>query len=578
MKLVGHSAEPTSDIQARQGSDTSRDKTDPGPSLPAIIVLRAIILLVVLNLSDRLGLLPERFGSIDFTLFFNVLTVSLAILYLVLWRSWRAVRPQLYFQIAADLVLSTILVASTHGIEGPFVSFYLLIIIYCSLTLGKNGGIISAALSAICYSIVIAATHTGIIDLQNASSNVLLDVFKIGSHVLSFGAVAYLGTCISRRLHVMERVLDEKNESLARLRRLNDHIVSGIRSGLITTDLDGQVTVFNTAAGEMIGKEPNKALGSSVCEIIGENFWELICKTELLTSAQPLRHEKWIRHSNGSMRFLGFSVSPLLDTSCTQLGYIISFQDISEIVRLEREVRFKDRLSAVGSMAAVIAHEIRNPLTAMRGSVEILRTRANLPEKDDRLLNILVSESDRLDSIIEDFLNFAKPKPKPKTVLDLVPVLRDSVALMKNSPKIRGKYSVNLDLEVSDMFVFGNADQIRQIFWNVTQNATRAMPEGGSLTIRAAGARNDTGLVTFTDTGIGMTPEEIEQIFQPFYSGFSKGLGLGLSVVFQIMEDHRGKVWFESEKGKGTKVTLAFPLGSAAPAGSNSAHAGALLQ
>ena len=199
----------------------------------------------------------------------------------------------------------------------------------------------------------------------------------------------------------------------------------------------------------------------------------------------------------------------------------------------------------------------------MRGSVEILHGRANLPEKDERLLNILINESDRLDSFIEDFLSFARPKPKPKTVLDLIPILQDSITLMKNSPEIKEKYSVSLDVEISNMFVLGNADQIRQIFWNVLQNAMRAMPEGGNITIRAGSATNGTCEVTFTDNGVGMTPEEIERIFHPFHSGFHKGLGLGLSIIFQIMEDHRGKILFESEKGKGTKAVLSFPLENA---------------
>jgi len=390
---------------------------------------------------------------------------------------------------------------------------------------------------------------------------VFMDAFKIGFHTLGFVAVAYLGTRLNLRLQVMERALDEKNESLAQLYRLNDHIVSSIRSGLITTDLNGCVTVFNAAAGEMTGKKPDEVIGSSVCEVIGEIFWELVREAERSRNVRPIRREAWIRLSDDSMRFFGFTVSPLLDAKNEQIGHIIAFQDLSEIVKLEKEVRHRERLSAVGRMAAVVAHEIRNPLTAMRGSVEILRARTDLDEKDERLLNILISESDRLDSFIEDFLTFARPKPRPKTVLDLIPVLRDSFALIENSPEIKEKHSVSLKIETPCMYVLGNADQIRQVFWNVTQNAVRAMPEeGGNLAISAIDAGNGTGEVTFTDNGVGMTPEEIEQIFQPFHSGFSKGLGLGLSVIFQIMDDHHGRISFESEKKKGTKVILSFPL------------------
>lgn len=548
------------------GDDILRDETNLKQSLPSIIAARPLFLLAGINLSDWLGLLPKYLGTIEFVPFFNVLTIFLTILYLVSWRLWRSLRPQIYFQIMTDIVLATILVASTSGIEGPFVSFYLLIIMYSSITLGKNGGIMSATLSAVGYSGIVIATRMGIIGSRETYPDMFLEAFKIGSHVLGFGAVAYLGTSLNRRLYVMKRALDEKNESLAQLYRLNDHIVGSIRSGVITADLSGRITVFNAAAGEITGKDPKTVLGTSVCGIIGEIFWELIRKNELSKRTQPMRHEAWIQHSSGSMRFLGFSVSPLFDTSFRQLGYVISFQDLSEIVRLEKEVRLRERLASVGRMAAAVAHEIRNPLTAIRGSAEILRARVTLPEKDGRLLNILISESDRLESFIGDLLSFAKPMPKPKTDLDIIPILRDSMTLMNNSPEIKGKHSVNLDIAASEIPVFGNADQIRQVFWNLAQNAVRAMPEGGSLTIRAAGAGGGVaGEVTFIDSGVGMTPEEIEQLFQPFHSGFAKGLGLGLSIVFQIMEDHKGKILFESEKGKGTKVILSFPLKTTEP-------------
>ena len=554
-----------SNIRVEPVRDTFYEETDLNKSLPAIIVVRAVIFFAGINLSDRLGLLPNQLGTVEFRQFFNILNIFLTILYLILWRFWRTLPPQLYFQILADLVLVTILVASTGGIEGPFVSLYLLIIIYCSITLGKSGGILSAALSAGCHTGIVVATRVGIINSQNVSTDVFLEVFKIGSHVLGFGAVAYLGTSLNRRLHAMERVLDERSESLAQLYRWNDHIVSSIRSGLITTDLSGRVAVFNAAAGEMTGMSPGEVLGTSIREIIGGKFWDLIREAGLFRSMQPIRHEDWIRLSDGTMRFFGFTVSPLFDADNRRLGFIISFQDLSEIARLEKEVRRRERMSTIGRMAAVIAHEIRNPLTAMRGSVEILRARANLPEKDERLLNILISESDRLNSFIEDFLNFARPTPRPKTVLDLVSVLRDSVTLMENSPEIKGKYSISMDIQVSGMFVLGNADQIRQVFWNLAQNAIRAMPGGGNLTIYAGKNMDGTGEVVFSDTGVGMTREEIEQIFQPFHSGFSKGLGLGLSIVFQIMEDHHGKISFESAKGRGTKVILLFPLEAAMP-------------
>lgn len=530
-----------------------------------LIVVRAVVLLIGLNLAARLGLLPKQIGSVAFLPLFNILALALTLFFLVLWWSGRPKLLQLNLQIGIDLILTTILVAYTRGIESAFVSFYILIIIYCCLTLGRNGGLVGSALSTILYAGIILANNLGYIGSRANGGNTSLEIFRISAHVLGFWAVAYLGTYLHQRLQKVEWELQEKIDSLTQLQRLNEHIVSSIRSGLITTDLDGRIAVFNTAAQELTGREAQGMLGQPVQSLIGENFWARIQQADLLQNVRPLRNEEWIAIPEGPKRFLGFSVSPLMDQNQKLLGYIISFQDLTEITRLEEEVRLKDRMAAIGRMAAGIAHEIRNPLTSMRGSVEILRSRADLPAREERLLDILIRESDRLNQFVEDFLNFARPRQYAKHRIDLVPVLRDSVTLLRNNPEIREKHSVSLNIEAQSIHILGSADQLNQVFWNLAQNAIRAMPNGGELRISMRKTGGDTGEIVFQDSGIGMSPQEKDQMFQPFLSGFKGGLGLGLSIIFQIMEDHRGKVMFESEKGKGTRVSLRFPLEDAIP-------------
>lgn len=547
-------------MQSNSSNNLLQNDKDLDQRLIELIIGRVIVLLLWLNLSHRLGLLPDNLGSFPFLQFFNVLALTLTVLYLIGWCSHRYRMLQLCFQIGIDLVLASLLVAYTGGTEGPFVSLYLLIIVYCSLALGRNGGLIGAALSTIFYSGIVIAINLGFPNIHNPKIDTSLTFFRTAAHALSFWAVAYLGMYLHRRLRLMERALKEQMDSLTRLQHLNEHIVSSIRSGLITTNRQGKIAVFNTAARDLTDRNHEEVLGQSIAQIIGQDFWDRIQTEDLLKNAKPMRHEGLIQLPNGAKRFLGFSVSPLLDNNQQSLGYIFSFQDLTEIMRLEEEVRLKERMAAIGRMAAAIAHEIRNPLTAMSGSVEILRSHANLPEKDERLLNILIRESDRLNKFIEDFLNFARPRTCAKNELDLVPILRDSVTLLKNSPDVKGKYSVVLNMEAQAIRILGNADQLSQVFWNLAQNAIRAMPNGGILTISTGKLSEESGQIVFEDTGIGMSREEMEQTFQPFHSGFSGGLGLGLSIIFQIMEDHRAKVSFESEKGKGTKAILHFPL------------------
>ena len=556
LAAFAHSADR--DLHQRAASPQSNKELSR--HLLEIILIRAIVLLPGLSLANRLGLLPAQANSLLYLWIFNILTLALTLIYLIWWLSPKYRMLQLYFQIGIDLLLATALVAHTHGIESPFVSLYLLIIAYCSLTLGRAGGLAGAALSAILYAGTILVTRLGLLGFTDLPINIFIATFRISAHLLGFCAMAYTGTFLHQRIRAMEGELKEKINSLTQLQQLTERIVSSIRSGLITADLEGRIAVFNAAAKELTGRTSETMIDKPVQSVIGETFWNRILAADLLGSARALRHEEWIVLPNGAKRYLGLSASPLLDQNRQLLGYIISFQDLTDIMRLEQEVRLKERMAAIGRMAAGIAHEIRNPLTAMRGSVEVLRSHANLPEKDDRLLHILIRESDRLNKFVEDFLNFARPRTCTKNWIDLVPVLKDSVTLLQNSPEIGGKYSVNLNVETQPIRIFGSADQLNQVFWNLAQNAIRAMPNGGDLNISIGTASDRIGQVAFKDNGIGMNPEEKERIFHPFNSGFAGGIGLGLSIVFQIMEDHRGKISFESEKGQGTKVSLSFPL------------------
>lgn len=549
--------EAWNDMSPQRNQELSRN-------LLQIIIIRALVFLVALNLADRLNLLPDRIGTFPFLTFFNILAAGLTVVSLVWWRLASRRRQQLLMQVAVDLALTTALVGYTRGIDSSFVSFYLLIIIYCSLTLGRNGGRAVAALSTILYAGIIIANHLNAIGAP-AKADPRLVTFRIAAHVLGFWAVALLGAYLHRRLRLVESELREKIDSLTELRRLHEHIIASIRSGLITTDLRGRIALFNVSAGELTGRDPAAMIGHSVGDLLGDDFWKEIRDSNLLRNARALRHEQWLALPGGARRYLGFSVSPLRDAEHQFLGYIMSFQDLTEISRLEHEVRLKDRMAAVGSMAAGIAHEIRNPLTAIRGSVEILRSRSSLPSKDERLLDILIQESDRLNKFIEGFLDFARPKKHEKEALDLAPILRDAVTLLSNSPQMQEKHSVHLDIESEGLPIVGSPDQLKQVFWNLAQNAIRAMPSGGEMRISLRRAPGQVQVV-FEDGGVGMSGEELKQVFQPFQSGFKGGVGLGLSIVFQIMEDHQGSISFDSEKGRGTRVTLSFPVANTAMA------------
>src|SRR5207247_790736 len=382
---------------------------------------------------------------------------------------------------------------------------------------------------------------------------------RLVAHTRGFVSVDFLCTYLSVRRYAVKEQLEARTDSVKQLEKLNERIVSCIRSGLITTNLGETITVFNSAAEEITEKKSSDVLETPVQSVIGEELWLKIQSVDPLKDLRPLRHEFWVTMPDGEKRFLGFSVSPLMGKEGRLFGYIIAFQDLTEIQRLGEEIRLKEKMAAIGRMAAGIAHEIRNPLTSIRGSAEVLRSRLTLHERDARLMDIMLRESDRLNKFVEDFLCFARPGKQPKHSVELVSLLRDTSTLLENNPEVRKMHSIILRPEIAQIAIHGNPDQLKQVFWNLSQNALRAMPEGGTLTIQIATAQDGGARITFQDTGIGMTREEKENLFQPFHSGFKTGTGLGLSIVFQIMDDHKGRISYESEKGRGTTVNLYLP-------------------
>jgi len=514
-----------------------------------VILGRTAIQLVAVGLASPRGLLPEEIAGFAFLPAIQIATFLQAFLYAAAWRTHRRLERQIACQIAADLVFTTGLVAVTGGVDSPFSSFYLLVIFYCSLALGQSGGLSSAALGAILYATVVTASVLGW-PLGSAIPRTEALGFRVFLHALAFVSVAFLATHLSHRLHAVQRELE-----------IHEQIIASIRAGLVTTGIDGRIRVFNSAAEEIFVADADAVLGTHVQGLIGGELWNRIRRADWLGDLRPLRQESWLTIASGARSYLGFSISPLLARPSggepELAGYIVAFQDLTEIRQREEEVRLKDRMAAIGRMAAGLAHEIRNPLASMRGSVEVLRSHLDLDAADARLMDIVIRESDRLNKVVEDFLRFARPRTREREQVDLATVARETCALLANNAEIRERHAIVLDLQPG-VTVLANADQMRQVCWNLALNAIRAMPAGGTLRIETR-AEQEASEVRFHDDGIGMSREQQDQIFQPFQSGFPGGTGLGLSIVFQIVDDHGGTVRVDSEIGRGTRVVVALP-------------------
>jgi two-component system sensor histidine kinase PilS (NtrC family) len=347
------------------------------------------------------------------------------------------------------------------------------------------------------------------------------------------------------------------------LQAFSDHVISSLTGGLATTDIEGRILSFNKAAEGITGETAAQVVERRAAEVLQlpSEFAGLFGSRE----GRPRlpRVEYVFTCADGREIELGISTA-ILRTPRGEVGFVFTFQDVTEARRHEREARIQQRLAAVGEMAAGIAHEIRNPLASMSGSLQILRQELPLSDEQSQLMDIVLRESDRLNDTIRSFLAYARPQRNASARLDVRQLVTDTATLLQNSPERLEMHAVCCDVPPEPVWCLADEAQIRQIVWNLATNGLRAMSEGGTLTLAAAPARPEPGkpdmiTLTVTDEGIGIDPEDLDGILQPFHGGFARGTGLGLSIVHRIVSDYGGELLMTSARGRGTAVTVKLP-------------------
>src|SRR5438034_309529 len=384
-------------------------------------------------------------------------------------------------------------------------------------------------------------------------------LYSLVAHLVSFIAVAYLASYLTENLRRTGRELEMRRDDLAQLRDYNDNIIESMNSGLLTTDPEGAITFANRGAAEITGRPITDLTRRNILEVLGRSSDFLSRVRAALESERRFRSELDYEDGRGRRLFLGFTVSVLRDRSGDPLGMIFIFQDLTEIRALEDEVALKKRMVALGEMAAGVAHELRNPLASISGSVQVLKRDLKPQGEAAELMDIVIKESKRLDQIIRDFLLFAKPGRFHPESADLAKVLRETLSLLENSEELRPHHRVETRFRPETIRVDLDVNRMKQVFWNLAKNALRAMPEGGTLTVSAFGPGDGQVTVTFADTGIGMSEEDIASNFQPFHGSFASGTGLGLAIVYRIIEEHGGRIRVKSRRGKGTEIAVHLP-------------------
>ncbi|HEY9420203.1 MAG TPA: ATP-binding protein [Thermoanaerobaculia bacterium] len=476
----------------------------------------------------------------------------------------RSTALQAYIQFFGDLALITCLVYYLGGASSPFSLLYLIVIAVASTLLRRRAGVIVASAAFLLYAGVIVSLYFGWLPPATAAQEVI-PAWRLGYnlavHGFGFYAVALLTYYLAHNVARAEAELEEKKEHLADLQVVHRDVIQSISSGLLTTDLQGTVTSANLAGLEILGRTEEELVGAP---IHGPDFFTPEQWREATAASEQTgrtRSELELNHGR-EPRYIGFSISPLRDGEGHRRGYIVIFQDLTRWRRMQEDLRMKDRMVAVGELAAGLAHEIGNPLAAISGSVQMLSGSIGGDPSQRKLIEILLKESYRLDRTIKGFLRFARPRERSSVAFDIARLLAENFELLRNSEEVSERHSLEVDLDPPSARLFADPDQISQIFWNLARNAVRAMPEGGTLRIvgRLAG---DWYRMQVVDTGRGMSEEQRTNLFHPFQSFFDGGTGIGMAIVYRIVQDHGGRLRVDSRPGAGTTITVELPTAGA---------------
>ncbi len=515
-----------------------------------LVKVRILILMVLLAIELAvIRLTPSPVPVVPF-LTGMVLWFVLSLFFLFLVSVWTEHRLQGLLQVLADLAMVTMVVHLTGGIESSLNFLYPLVIVVASMLLPRAWAYLSAALAFILFGTILELDYYGIIHSYSHSHPKLKALqVVIFVNLFAYFAIAYLAGLLMTKLRQVDVQLQNASGALENLQALHENIVQSMSGGVITTGPDGRITLVNRAAQQLLEISNADLRG----RVVSDLFQDPLPHFGVANSGAEVRYA----NAKGFRKTFRVMVSALNVSARGDLGFVYTFDDLTEIRRLEREVRMQDRLAAVGRLAAAIAHEIRNPLTSIAGSVSMLSDAPALNAEERHLLQIVIRESDRLNNIITDFLAYSRGKQYRLARVNLLPLLEDTLTLVENR-LIAENSGIRLERNFakSEAWVLGDGDKLKQVFWNFCENAVRAMKKkGGKLTV-SLGERGSDWEMVFADTGPGIQPQQTEKIFEPFQSNFEGGTGLGLAIVYQIVQAHEGKVWARSEVGKGTNFVL----------------------
>ncbi len=497
------------------------------------------------------------------------------IVYIFLIKYLGRIRHQAYFQLFFDTAFITAFIYATGGIDSIFSFLFILNIISGSILFSRKGGIVIASASSILYGLMLDLHYYSLIHPLGSRVNIASDSYSssflfytILVNMAAFYLVGYLSGFLAEQTKKSRAELKETRLDLNKLEILHESIINSITSGLIVLDDKERVILFNPTAGKILGIHANQISGLSLTSALPV-LWQhvqSVLKIRSSVNIPPFMDIPY-RTPDGARIYLRLSISPLRYLSSGKGGEIIVFQDVTEIKRIEENMKKVEGLALVGEMAAGIAHEIRNPMASISGSIEVLKEGLVWDSTENRLMAIVSREIDRLNQLISDFLIFARPKEIKWRTFDLNRVITESLELFKNGQCWNENVSVVTHFNNSVM-IESDPDQIKQVLWNLFLNACDAMPSGGTLDIvtkwvfeAPESARRNVAII-IRDTGGGFESKTLSKLFTPFFTTKEGGSGLGLATVKRIVDQLQGRVLGNNYPDGGAEIVIILPGGS----------------
>ncbi|MDH4096804.1 MAG: ATP-binding protein [Nitrospira sp.] len=536
--------------------------------------LRVVVVTLLLGLSLTFQLTKGERVETFYALI--IFTYAVTIPYVAVLRKLSSSEALVQFawaQIAVDFLLETVLIARTGGIESPFAVLYVISVTVASLVPRRRVGLLTASLCIILFGVLINVQLYGLAEVWGWLPKTRLSAAEslqaFGVYGLAFLVVGFLSGALADQLQLADRTLLEKEQGLNRFRAFHENIVHSISSGVFTTDERGCITSFNPAAKEATGYGDEQVRGRLWQEVF--NWHPAQPEDDSLRDRfAHRRFEVECKRADGNRLILGMTLAPLQEQGA-ETGLVGVFKDLTQIRDLEEEMRRKEWLANLGEMSAGMAHEIRNPLGALAGAMQMLRKDLQADETSQRLMDIAIREATRLDDIITEFLQYARPPALNVKEADLNKVLAETLDLVEHEARTRTKITIQTVLAEGALRGQVDQDQMKQVFWNLAANAFDAMPRGGRLMIATgcrqvdvAGRKTDVVEISFHDTGEGIPRQNLDKIFLPFFTTKGHGSGLGLAAVHRIVDLHGGWIKVESEENQGTRFVVCLPQSAGA--------------